>query len=360
MVVCYTGGGTLGHVYPAIAVHQQLAGERSYSAFFIGRRDEHERAPVKASGMDYYPIHSGKLRRYRSLRNLIDPLFVIIGFFQALAILIWRRADVLFSKGGFVTPPVVFAAWLLRIPVISHESDSTPGLATRINSRFSRVLCVPHTDGFEHCNVSSLAVTGNPIRKELLQAKTPPDALSFLADDDKLLLILGGSGGSQEINALVAQTREQLVEHAWVYHQCGRGNLEEVHLGRYTMVQFIDELLPALLDRADLVVARSGANTIAELALFKAPALLIPLSSQYSRGDQIENAAHLAQRGAARVLLGQIGPDQFLHEVRSLLEDEGQRTCLSEQIGQLAQQKSAALIAQIIVEHGRRNVCSGE
>jgi len=360
MVVCYTGGGTLGHVYPALAVHEVLSGDDGYEAFYIGRNEPAEREAVESAGLSFFAIPGGKLRRYRSLANLIAPIFVLAGFLASLRILLRRRADVLFSKGGFVTPPVVFAAWLLRIPVISHESDATAGLATRINSRFSRLLCTPFEEGFEHAGRARIVATGSPIRRRLAEYEPGSLSLPFLKAEEKLLLVLGGSGGSALINDLVYATLDRLTEVAYVYHQCGRGNMKEAEHRRYTQVEFIDELLPALLERADLVVCRAGANTIAELALFGAPALLIPLSRAYSRGDQIDNARHLEQHGAARVLYDEVESEAFAVEVCALLEDNQARRALGESMAGLGKPASASLIASLIRGQGRKHSCSGE
>lgn len=360
MVVCYTGGGTLGHVYPALAVHEELSGDAGYEAFYIGRDERVEREAVEAVGLDFHAIASGKLRRYRSLRNLIDPIFVIAGFFASLWILLRRRPDVLFSKGGFVTPPVVLAAYLLGIPVISHESDATAGLATRINSRFSRIVCTPFEEGFEHLGTERIVATGSPIRRALADYKMRSVALPFLGPDERLLLVLGGSGGSQILNTLVHATLDQLTSSAYVYHQCGRGNRSGREHPRYTEVDFIDSLLPALLERADLVVCRAGANTIAELALFGVPALLIPLSSAYSRGDQEDNARHLEQHGSARVLSEDVESETFADVVRSLLEDDQARRALADSMAGLGKPASVSLIANLVREQGRKHSCSGE
>lgn len=360
MVVCYTGGGTLGHVYPALAVHEELSGDEGYQAFYIGRDERVEREAVEAAGLEFRAIPSGKLRRYRSYRNLIDPAFVIAGFFASLWILTRHRPDVLFSKGGFVTPPVVAAAYLLRIPVISHESDATAGLATRINSRFSRIVCTPFEEGFERLRTKRIVATGSPIRKSLAEYEKGSAVLPFLKEDEKLLLVLGGSGGSQTINRLVQSTLDQLTASAYVYHQCGRGNRSDREHPRYKEVEFITSLLPALLERADLVVCRAGANTIAELALFGVPALLIPLSGSYSRGDQEDNARHLEQHGSARVLSEDVESETFAAVVRALLEDDQARRALADSMAGLGKPASASLIADLVREQGRKHSCSGE
>ncbi len=361
MVVCYTGGGTLGHIYPALAVYQALAAECAHQAFFIGRKNEHERAAVEATSIPFYAISSGKLRRYRSKKNFSDPFLVIAGFFQALVLLMRHRPQVLFSKGGFVTPPVVFAAFLLRIPVVSHESDSSAGLATRLNSRFSRVLCVPHTEGFTHLKSKRLAVTGSPLRHEILtHTQKKEGSLAWLDPDETLILVLGGSSGAEAINALVDQSYEALTALGYVYHQCGRGKAKSRSYGsRYTEVEFITDELPALLERADLIISRAGANAIAEFAYFGSAVILLPLSRAASRGDQVENAQHLANKGAAKVLFGEVNAEQFIAAVTEVLTDQKLLVALREAIASHAEPQSAKKIAQILKEEGSC-ICSGE
>ncbi|ADY13103.1 UDP-N-acetylglucosamine--N-acetylmuramyl-(pentapeptide) pyrophosphoryl-undecaprenol N-acetylglucosamine transferase [Sphaerochaeta globosa] len=351
MVVCYTGGGTLGHIYPALAVHEELVQHAGYRAFWIGRDENSEREVVQKQGIPFFAIRSGKLRRYRSIQNLLDIGNVLSGFWQAFFILKRNRADVLFSKGGFVSVPPVLAAFFLGIPVVSHESDASAGLATRINAHFSRYVCVPFAQGFESIKASKRVVTGNPIRSGLVEkADTPYDEteLPFIGRDDKLLLVLGGSSGSQQINALVRTHLEALTQMAYVYHQCGSKDVQNLRFERYTEVAFITDLLPSLLKRADLVVSRAGANTIAELALFGCPSLLIPLGREYSRGDQIDNALHLASLDAARTLVSETDLNRFVDEVKDLLDNRQKRTMLSENSRKLAQKDCAHRIAELL------------
>ncbi len=351
MIVCYTGGGTLGHIYPALAVHEVLEKRAGYQAFWIGREDRSEKEAVELAGIPFFAIRSGKLRRYRSLKNLFDIGNVLVGCFQAFCILRRNRPNVLFSKGGFVSVPPVLAAFLLGIPVVSHESDASAGLATRINARFSRFVCVPFAQGFETIQKHKRVVTGNPIRQALVAEAEQPykeGELAFIGKDDKLILVLGGSSGSQQINALIRNNLEALTQLAYVYHQCGSKDVQNLVHERYTEVAFITDLLPSLLKRADLVISRSGANTIAELALFGCPSLLIPLSRQYSRGDQIDNALRLASLGASRVLLDENDLNRFFVEVKDLLDDRQKRTMLSGNIRKLAQKECAHSIAELL------------
>ncbi len=353
MVVCYTGGGTLGHVFPALAVHEHLSLVEGYQAYWIGREEKAEREAVEQAGIRFFAVRSGKFRRYRSIRNITDIGNIFVAFFQSFRILRTIRPDVLFSKGGFVSVPPVLAAFILRIPVISHESDSTPGLATRINSRFSVYVCVPAIEGFEALGKQKLQVTGSPIRKMLLDAKYDKKAKTrpeFLKTGQKLILVLGGSSGAVQVNTLVRQNLDELCNLGFVYHQCGSLDAQHIEHDDYLEVPFIGEELAQLLAHADLVISRAGANTLAELALFACPSLLIPLSAETSRGDQIDNANRLAKMGAARVLLSQdISENRFLKEVVACMGDEGLRLRLGQRIGALTNEDSAQRIASLLL-----------
>lgn len=351
MVVCYTGGGTLGHINPALAVHEQLRDRDGYRAFWIGRDESTERTAVEAAGIPFHAIKSGKLRRYRSMENIKDIGNVLAGFFQALGILRREKPEVMFSKGGFVSVPPVLAAFVLRIPVVSHESDASPGLATRINARFSRYVCVPFEQGFERLNKAKLVVSGNPIRSSLVrEAETPfdPERLPFLEARQPLILVLGGSTGSVRVNELVRNNLDELTGLGYVYHQCGLQDVKGIEHANYTETPFISDSLPALLKRATLVICRSGANTIAELALFGCASLQVPLGRQTSRGDQLDNARRLADLEAAAVLWDDSDEQQFLSIVRALLQDVKKRTILSENMRKLAQLDCAHHIAGLL------------
>ena len=352
MLVCFTGGGTLGHIYPALAVHQELAEAESYSGFWIGRNDPTEKRIVEEAGLSFHPIPSGKLRRYPSLRNVTDGFKVLWAIGSAYRILKRRKPDLLFSKGGFVSVPPVVAAHLLKIPVISHESDISPGLATRINARFSDLVCVPFAEGFDHLGRKKLRVTGNPVRKDLLEAVRTP----FVRSDDArpLLLVLGGSGGSAAVNALIEETLDELLLVCSVHHQVGPDTPLPPSRPDYTAVEFIGEELASLLHKADLIVSRSGAGVLEELKLFGKASILLPLGRKTSRGEQEANARHLEAKGAAVVLYEPVDPDVFVRTVRSLIDDSAGRENLARTMGSLGDGSAARTIGAIIL--GWRNV----
>ncbi len=296
--------------------------------------------------MGFYAIDSGKFRRYRSWQNVTDLFRIIHAYFQALSILRKKRPDVLFSKGGFVSVPPVFAARTLGIRIITHESDASPGLATRLNSRFSDVICIPFEGSEGTLPLAKVVVTGNPIRKELF---IDEDISSFcIPPDMPLLLVLGGSQGSSEINALVRENLDRLCCRCFVIHQCGEGDYRPIEHTNYAAVPTLGTALGTLYRRSALVVSRGGAGTIAELLAFGCVSLVIPLSRATSRGDQVENAQRLVQKGAARALLAEVNGDSFLQEVEYLLENPDKRSILSRNAKELSVAGSAEMIASLI------------
>ncbi|HAF85270.1 MAG TPA: undecaprenyldiphospho-muramoylpentapeptide beta-N-acetylglucosaminyltransferase [Sphaerochaeta sp.] len=346
MLVCFTGGGTLGHIFPALAVHEALLETGDYAAFWIGREDARERGTVEQAGIPFYPIQSGKFRRYRSQKNFTDLLRIIIAFFQALSLLRKKRPDVLFSKGGFVSVPPVFAARMLGIRIVTHESDATPGLATRLNSRCSDVVCIPFHGSEGSLPAHKVVVTGNPLRKELFLEK---DLSPYhIPCGVPLLLVLGGSQGSSEINTLVRDALDRLCSLAFVIHQCGEADYRPLEHKNYLPVTVLGPELGTLYRRSALVVSRGGAGTLAEILSFGCASLIIPLSRATSRGDQIDNARRLVEKGAARALLGEVNTEIFLQEVEDLLENPLKRGILSRNAHGLAVTGSAAMIATLI------------
>ena len=348
MLVCFTGGGTLGHIYPALAVHDVLLETEGYSALWIGRDNEGEREAVRRAGIPFYPIQSGKMRRYWSWENFSDIFRLIAAFFQALSLLRKKRPDVLFSKGGYVSVPPVFAAKLLGIRVITHESDATPGLATRLNSVCASVVCIPFAGSEGSLNPAKVVVSGNPIRKELSSDR---DITHFnIPGDIPLLLVLGGSQGSRQINTLVRENLPLLCSLAFVIHQCGENDYQDIEMENYFPVPLLGPELGTLYRKSALVVSRGGAGTISELLAFGCASLIIPLSLASSRGDQLANAKRLVQEGGARAMLGEVTKENFMKEVGDLLENPEKRGILSLNAKRLAVTGSAEMIASLILQ----------
>ena len=304
MTFAFTGGGTGGHIYPGLAVASCLQKKIPCRIIWIGSAKGMDRSIVEAAGLEFYGIASGKLRRRFSLRNVTDLFRVIAGFFAARKILKKERPKLLFSKGGFVSVPPSAAAASLKIPVYGHESDLTPGLATRINFRFSEKLFIPYKDSvtfYAQAVRNKLDVSGNPVRP-LFQNADGAKGRVFLGieESETMLLVLGGSSGSLEINNLIAECLIDLVKEFIVVHQCGSGD-KNLPAGnaRYKPYEYINDELPHVIAAADLVICRGGAGTLWECAALKKPMIIIPLRGTGTRGDQVENARIFHEAGAA-------------------------------------------------------------
>ncbi|MDR0313077.1 MAG: UDP-N-acetylglucosamine--N-acetylmuramyl-(pentapeptide) pyrophosphoryl-undecaprenol N-acetylglucosamine transferase [Treponema sp.] len=305
MIFAFTGGGTGGHIYPGLAVAQRLKNLLPCRIFWIGSSEGMDRSIVEEAGLEFYGIPSGKLRRYFSLRNVSDIFKVAAGFFAARRILKKEKPVLLFSKGGFVSVPPSAAASSLKIPVYSHESDLTPGLATRINLRFSEKIFIPYKESksfYSEAIHYKLEISGNPVRMEFHSADSSKGrAFLNVKEGERILLVLGGSSGSLEINRIIKECLPQLTRHYTVVHQCGsnEGVIPEI-CENYKPYAYLRDELPHIISAAELIVCRGGAGTIWECAALKKPMVIIPLrASGTSRGDQVENARVFEEAGAA-------------------------------------------------------------
>lgn len=297
--IVLTGGGTAGHVTPNIALVPELH-KRDYEILYIGSYDGMEKDLIENVGLPYVGISSGKLRRYHDWKNFTDPFRVIKGYFEARRILKKEQPKAVFSKGGFVSVPVVLAAKHLGIPAIIHESDMTPGLANKIAMRGATKICCNFPETVAYLPKEKAVLSGCPIRKELLDGSRDK-ALTFtgLSGEKPILLIIGGSLGSVFVNNAVRGSLDELLKNFEIIHLCGKGNLDESLIGKkgYVQYEFISEELPDLFAAADIVISRAGANAICELLALKKPNILVPLSLNASRGDQILNAKSFAAQG---------------------------------------------------------------
>lgn len=302
--IAFTGGGSAGHVTPNLALIGELR-KSGWSVDYIGSAEGIERGIVDGAGIPFHAISSGKLRRYVDLKNLSDPFRVVKGVWDAWRVLGRIKPDVVFSKGGFVTVPVVAAAKLRGIPVIIHESDITPGLANRISVPLASRVCVNFPETVKHIKGGKAVYTGLPIRGELLEGRADKARMELdFVRARPVVLVMGGSLGAKSINAAVREALPALLKDFQVIHICGKGNLDESlgSLRGYKQVEFLTGGLPDMLALADVAVSRAGATSIFEFLVLRKPMLLIPLSRNASRGDQILNAESFASRGLARVL----------------------------------------------------------
>ena len=300
--VVITGGGTAGHVVPALPVVEALL-EAGSSVHFVGSTNGPEERLVAPLGIPFHGIQTGKLRRYFSFENFVDALRIPVGIVQAWRLLARIRPAVVFSKGGFVSFPVVVGAWLKAIPVVAHESDLTPGLANRLAQRFVTTLCVNFED--TRAERVKVVVTGTPLRRQLLHGDASRGRERLGIDADRsILLVVGGSLGAAKLNEAVRAALERLLVDYHVIHVCGEGKLDTSlgTLAGYTQREYVSDDWGDMIAAADLVVSRAGANALHEWLILGKPHLLVPLPRTASRGDQIENAAYAQSQGWSMVL----------------------------------------------------------
>lgn len=296
MRIILSGGGTGGHIFPNIAIVEEASKKgEDYQFLYIGEGGGLEEEIVKKRDIPFSPIYCGKLRRYFSFQNILDGLKVPIGFLQALKIIKKFQPDVIFSKGGYVSVPVVIAGWLLKKRIISHDSDAIPGLATRINARFSEVLCLNYKEAASFFMGKKIAITGIPtMEKNLNGDKEKALKITGFDRKDPILLVLGGSLGARVINEAIWSFLKSLLQEFQIIHLTGAGKEKSIFLPpelkrRYFQRPFSDSI-GDLYAISDVALTRAGAGVIAELRSFGIPFVLVPLSLRASHGDQIKNA----------------------------------------------------------------------
>jgi UDP-N-acetylglucosamine--N-acetylmuramyl-(pentapeptide) pyrophosphoryl-undecaprenol N-acetylglucosamine transferase len=348
--IILTGGGTAGHVTPNLALYPKLK-EAGFEVRYIGSHNGMEKELVKKAGIPYDGIASGKLRRYFDVKNFTDPFRVIKGYFDAHRLLKDYRPNIVFSKGGFVSVPVVMAAHRLKIPVVSHESDMTPGLANKITLSSCTKICCNFPETVQYLPKDKAVLTGCPIRSDLLAGnRLEGFKLTGLKPDMPVLLIIGGSLGSVKVNQAVRSILPQLIKNWQVVHLCGKGNLDETltNMPGYVQYEYMSDPLKHLFAMADIVISRAGANAICELLALNKPALLIPLSAAASRGDQILNANSFKKQGFCDVLEEEnLNPDTLYNAVDSLYQN---RQCYIENMRSSNQSDAVDKIVSLLSE----------
>lgn len=302
--IVMTGGGTAGHVTPNIALFPYLK-EAGYDIAYIGSYTGIEKQLIEDCGIKYYGISSGKLRRYFDWKNFTDPFRVIKGYFEAKKLIKELKPDAVFSKGGFVSVPVVMAASKCHVPAIIHESDMTPGLANKLAIPHATKVCCSFAETMQYLPAGKAVHTGSPIRKELFSGDKA-SGLSFcgFTSDKPVILIMGGSIGSRFINNAVWESLDTLLADFQIAHLVGKGNINK-DLGNkpgYKQFEYVSDQLNDIFAATDLIISRAGANSISEILALKIPNILIPLSAAASRGDQILNAASYEKQGFSTVL----------------------------------------------------------
>ena len=302
--IVLTGGGTAGHVTPNIALLPSLR-EAGYEITYVGSYDGIEKRLIDDFNIPYTGISTGKFRRYLDLKNLTDPFRVVKGYAEAKKFLKGYRPDVVFSKGGFVSVPVVRAAASLHIPCIIHESDMTPGLANKLCIPVAKKVCCNFPETLKLLPENKAVLTGSPIRAELSQGNKLAglDICGFSANRP-VIMVTGGSLGASNVNKAIREALPQLLKEFQVVHLCGKGKLDNMLLNTagYKQFEYVKAELKDLFAMADLVISRAGANAICELLALKKPNILIPLPSSSSRGDQLLNAQSFEAQGFSIVI----------------------------------------------------------
>lgn len=337
--IIMTGGGTAGHVTPNIALMPALK-EAGFDIEYIGSINGMEKGLIEATGTPYHGISSGKLRRYFDWKNFSDPFRVLKGYGQAVSLMKKIKPDVVFSKGGFVSVPVVLAAKHCHIPAIIHESDITPGLANKIAIKGAKKVCCNFPETMKYLPADKAVLTGSPIRRELFSgnAENAIRLCNFKDHSKPVLLIIGGSLGSKIVNEAVRKVLPELLEKFYVIHLCGKGNLDNSLSGTigYAQFEYASSELTDMFALADMAISRAGANSICELLALHKPNILIPLSAAASRGDQVLNANSFKKQGFSYVLEEeQLTAESLLKAVQEVYDNRQKYIDAMAQSGQM-------------------------
>lgn len=302
--IVLTGGGTAGHVTPNIALIPHLQ-EAGFEISYIGSYDGIEKKLIADFDIPYYGIATGKFRRYLDIKNLTDPFRVIKGLAEARKYLKQIQPDVVFSKGGFVSVPVVRAAASLKIPCIIHESDMTPGLANKLCIPVAKRVCCNFPETYNMLPRDKAVLTGSPIREELTKGdKIAAFNLCGFSANKPVILVIGGSLGAASVNKAVREALPKLLKDFQIVHICGKNKIDNAlqNMDGYVQFEYVKSELKDLFAMADIVISRAGANSICEILALRKPNLLIPLSASSSRGDQILNAKSFESQGFSMVI----------------------------------------------------------
>jgi UDP-N-acetylglucosamine--N-acetylmuramyl-(pentapeptide) pyrophosphoryl-undecaprenol N-acetylglucosamine transferase len=350
-MIAVTGGGTGGHIFPVLALIEELLNRGHHDIVWIGSRSGTERDWAEKAGVRYRGIATGKLRRYFSLRNFIDPFKVLVGLFESFFFFLRKRPKVLFSKGGFVSVPPVLAARVFRVPVVTHESDTVPGLATRIIAQCASAVCVGFSHARDTVKGKKVVYTGNPVRSNVLNGdEVRGRAWLGFQNDLPIVFIVGGSLGAHTLNEAVWTLCDGTTGFN-IVHQCGRGNRragldENTH---YRQIEFLEERMGDVLNAASVVVSRAGAGALSEIAILGKASILVPLPLSASRGEQIENARYFEVHGASVVIANEnLTPIALKEAIQNLLENRPRLEAMEREAKKLVRENAASEIAEII------------
>jgi len=325
-MIAITGGGTGGHIFPNISIVEELKIRGEKNIVWIGEKGGKEELFAKKLNIPFYGIKAGKIRRYFSLKNFSDLFLVVLGFFQSLFLLSKLKPKLLFSKGGFVSIPPAFAARVLRVPVLTHESDINPGLANRLISKASYAVCTSFKETSPYFPGKRVFYTGNPVRKVIKDGNSKRGKI-FLGfkEDLPFVMVVGGSLGAQSINNTIYKIVDNYDLPFNLVHQCGRGNLNNtfIKIKKYRQYEFLGKEIGDVMAVSTLIISRAGAGALYEISYLGKPSILIPLSKTASRGEQVDNAKFFEENGASIVILNDDLNEKILFKtVCNLLENK--------------------------------------
>lgn len=354
--IALVGGGTAGHITPNIALIPELK-NREYEIIYIGSSGGMEEKIISKLGIPFFGVTTDKLRRYFDIKNFAMPLNVIKGIQEAKKILQKQKVDIIFSKGGFVAVPIVLAASQLKIPIISHEADITPGLANKIATPISKVICCNFEEAAKRFGKKGIH-TGSPVRQEILCGNKEKGIEYLHFEKNKpIIFVTGGSLGALYINELIWKNLDRLLDRYNVVHQCGAGKMNKQYMqmekyrGGYRQYEMITDELPHVFAASDFVISRAGANIIFELLALKKPSILIPLSKRASRGDQILNAKSFEKKNYAIMLQEEEIDDKPEIFMNTIDEIENKKASMIQSMNEAKENNAIKMICDIIDEN---------
>lgn len=372
MRIALVGGGTGGHFYPLMAIAESLrahdAREGSKTELLYLGPDPYRAEALHELNIRFVYVPAGKQRLYSSWSNIIDLLKTGIGLLVAFVQLLILYPDAVMSKGGYTSVPVVLAAWLLRIPIVIHESDAVPGRANLWGARFARYIAIAHDDAATFFDTKKTALVGMPIRSSFFTKRDDPYSILGIPRERPVILVTGGSLGAERINNLVLESLAELLPHYTVLHQTGEANLARINAtagelladssllsGYFTFGHMDHESFAAAQDAADLIVSRAGSGTIFEIALKGKPAIIIPIPEEISR-DQRTNAYAYARSGGASVLEEHnLTKHLFTAEIHRILDNHEIYSQMRDSAGHFTVATGATTLAGILIGIGKEH-----
>ena len=374
MRVLVSGGGTGGHIYPALAIATQLRTQHQAEILFLGSDDGLENEIVPAAGFRLATVKAGKLRRYLSFKTITGVLRVPLGMIQAFRIVRKFRPDAAFTSGGYVAVPAALATRLNGVPLLLHQQDVPPNLSNRLAAPLATRISVAFADSLPYFPARKTLVLGNPIRQSMLdvRATTPQQARTSLGFDaaTPLLLVTGGSQGARHLNQVVCHALPQLLAHCQVLQISGKdlynetrslansvlADQDEALQQRYRLVPYLNEEMPLAMQAADLVLCRSGASTLTELAILSKPSILVPLPPAIGSSPQEANAAMFGRKQAAIVILNDdLKPEILVERVKSILTSSTLLEAMSQAVSEFAKPEATQDITKEIIKIAKRN-----